>query len=236
MAELERRLAELAADRTSGAMALAEATFDLGEQWLLAGRDPIQLQRELEKAHPALLAVHNAARAVASGDLARVRELRQRLPQQLERIVERAAQNLPRRASWITLSASSTVLAALRRLEPLRAIALQSLPGGEGERFAVELEAALTDAEVRCEPDAAMGRLIPAVHAALVGVDGYDAQRNLVHKVGTLPLALCCRRFGKPFYAVGHSLKRSDALLSEPPDPLFDLTPGDLVTAILDDV
>ena len=92
-------------------------------------------------------------------------------------------------------------------------------------------------AKIELVPDAAMGNLVPRVGCALVGIDTFDDTGAILDKVGTLPLALCCRHFGKPFYAAGHQLKRSDRALDDSSEPgssshtrLFDCTPAELIT------
>jgi translation initiation factor 2B subunit (eIF-2B alpha/beta/delta family) len=90
-------------------------------------------------------------------------------------------------------------------------------------------------------PDSAIGNIVPQVDCAVIGVDTFDRTGAVVHKVGTLPLALCCRHFGKPFYAAGHSLKfterRLEGGLPEPDQELesqlFDCTPGELITRLV---
>ena len=96
------------------------------------------------------------------------------------------------------------------------------------------------EVQVEVIPDTAIGNVVPEVDCALVGIDTFDVSGAVYHKVGTLPLALCCRRFGKPFYAAGHSLKRVDGPLdplpdcAKPPaDQIFDRTPPELITRII---
>ena len=85
-------------------------------------------------------------------------------------------------------------------------------------------------------PDAAMGRIVPSVDCALVGIDAFDRSGAILHKVGTLPLALCCAHFHKPFYAAGHSFKLSPTPTAEmlaSAGPRFDRTPPELITALV---
>jgi translation initiation factor 2B subunit (eIF-2B alpha/beta/delta family) len=95
-------------------------------------------------------------------------------------------------------------------------------------------------AEIHLIEAATIGNIVPRVDCAVVGADAISRTGAVLHKVGTLPLALCCRHFGKPLYALGHSLKQVDHEIDEPPPPhsvpetrVFDITPAQLVTAIV---
>jgi methylthioribose-1-phosphate isomerase len=105
--------------------------------------------------------------------------------------------------------------------------------------------------------DSAAGRLLQTSGAdvALAGSDRICANGDVVNKVGTYPLALLCRRHGVPFYAVaplstvdfetasGDGVEveeRAEAEVTDfaPPgtrawNPAFDVTPAELVTAIV---
>ncbi len=224
---LEARLQALREDRTHGALELAVIALDLARDWRDAGRPTDELTTALRAMHPAIATLANLAAAVDAGqDLS---DLRGRLVEGPARIARNLAPRIAPGQAIVTLSNSSTLRAVLPRLEPRLVVVLESQPGGEGRAMAAALEALC----VRVEPDSAMGKAAEEVDCALVGVDAFDDQGNLVHKVGTLPLALCCRHAGKPFYAAGHSFKRSSrALETQPEDPLFDRTPAELVTII----
>jgi translation initiation factor 2B subunit (eIF-2B alpha/beta/delta family) len=112
--------------------------------------------------------------------------------------------------------------------------------------MAVELRRRLTHsesgpaAEIHLIEAATIGNIVPRVDCAVVGSDAISRSGAVLHKVGTLPLALCCRHFEKPVYALGHSLKQVEQELDEPPPPhsvpetrVFDITPAQLVTALV---
>ena len=224
---LDERLAALRADRVHGAIELALTGLDLARDWLAEGRPVDPLTASLRAMHPAIATLANLAAAIDAG--ADLTELRDRLVEGNARIVRNLRRVIGPGRAIVTLSNSSTVREALPGLEPRLVIVLESQPGGEGKAMAQ----ALAGLPVRLEPDAAMGKVAEEVDCALVGIDSFDEPGNLVHKVGTLPLALCCRRAGKPLYAAGHSFKRTaQALAHHPADPLFDLTPADLVTIV----
>ncbi len=224
---LDARLDDLRNDRAHGALDLALIGLDIARDWRAAGRSLDELADRLRGMHPSIATLANLASAIDAGrDLD---ELRRSLVEGNARIASRLRRLIPPHQAIVTLSNSSTVRAALPVLRPRLVVVLESLPGGEGKAMADAVKAL----EVRLEPDAAMGKIAAEVDCALVGVDSCDDAGNLIHKIGTLPLALCCRHAGKPFYAAGHSFKRTEHVLEPPTDPLFDLTPHDLITALV---
>ena len=148
----------------------------------------------------------------------------------------------------LTISASSLVRDALlvgpaeRRL----VTCLESRPGGEGGALARELAAA--GLRVRLAPDAAAARLVGEADLVLLGGDTLSP-RGLIHKVGTLGLALAAREGGVPMYAVLGSLKvlpapvrdwaddgavgEDQALAPATWERLFDQTPLELLGGVL---
>ena len=86
----------------------------------------------------------------------------------------------------------------------------------------------------------------------ILGADSIRADGGVVNKVGTFPLALAAQRAGVPLYVLAESLKIAAPstpvvleamdpreLLPEPApgvsarNPYFELTPADLVTAVI---
>ncbi len=218
----EDRLRTLRDNRTLGATNLALEAIDLAAEWIAAGRDGADLAVRLQAMHPAIATVGNVGRIVAeeSGDLpVRLCELRRSIVEGNRLLTEKLRPLIAAGSTVITLSNSSTVRDALTGLRVGGVYVLQSLPGGEGAQMAEALRKGLgASAEIDVAPDAAMGNLVPTVDCALVGIDTYDHMGAILHKVGTLPLALCCSHFGKPFYAAGHSLKRTERTLDGAPE------------------
>lgn len=222
-AAIARRVDQLREDRSSGALDLAIAAIDIA----LDARDcwP-DLAREFQSLHAAIVTVANVGRLLGTTnpDLA---GLRHSLVKGNAKIAAHLAPLLPDGVRIVTISNSSTVAAALKGASPAAVYTLESLPGGEGRVLADKLGATVV-------PDAAMGRVVPSIDCALVGVDAYDRSGAIIHKVGTLPLALCCAHFRKPFYAAGHSFKLSPVDTAElETGPHFDRTPPELITAIV---
>lgn len=226
--EIGRRLEKLRHNAIAGAVELAVTAIDIAldapDRWP-------QLAREFQSMHPAIVTVANVGRWLESksGDLP---ALRRSLLEGNGRIAAHVAALLPPGARIITLSNSSTVRSALKAASPGCVYVLESLPGGEGRRFAADLHATVV-------PDAAVGQIVPIIDCALVGIDAFDRAGAIVHKVGTLPLALCCAHFHTPFYAAGHSFKQCPGDTAQLLDAAgaagshFDRTPPELITAII---
>jgi translation initiation factor eIF-2B subunit delta len=227
---ISERVERLRLDRASGALGLALEALDIA---LAAPSDWAELAREYQEMHPAIVTVSNVARVLdRDPSPAELVELRRSLAEGNPRIARHAAAVLPPHPRILTLSHSSTVAAVLEAVSPARVQVLESLPGGEGRTLAAQIGAEVI-------PDAAMGRIVPDIDCALAGIDAYDHAGAILHKIGTLPLALCCAHFGRPLYAVGHSFKLAPvdtaALLAAAGEAgaHFDRTPPDLITALI---
>ncbi|HKV84502.1 MAG TPA: hypothetical protein VJN88_08100, partial [Ktedonobacterales bacterium] len=153
-----------------------------------------------------------------------------------------------------THSRSATVEATLRAVAASsterRVIVGESRPGGEGVTLARSL---LADGwDVTLVADAACGLMARAANAVVIGADSVRSDGSVMNKVGSFPLALAARAAGVPFYVVCETLKIAptelplaleslppETLLAAPPTGLivntiaFDVTPADLVTAVI---
>lgn len=233
-------------NRTAGAVNLALEALDIAGDWIAAGKPVEELSSELVTMHPAIAPVRNVGSELrSSGDpAARVRQLRNSLRNGNRLIAAKVAELIPAGSVVITLSNSSTVREALLAIVPRGVYVMESHPGGEGAAMADALRPALRGQAghefVELIPDDAIERYVPLADCALAGIDSFDATGAIWHKIGTFRLARVCRAYGKPFYAAGHSLKRSGRELREapPPDPetgvqLFDRTPGELISRLI---
>lgn len=137
----------------------------------------------------------------------------------------------------LTLSRSGTVRAALIEAGP-EVVVLASLPGGEGHAVADELADAGVD--IATCPDADVYERLRSgdVDAVLVGADAVTPAGGVVNKVGTRAAALAAEAAGIPFYAacasdkIRQSPTAGDDTEAASFDPMFDLTPPRLVTAV----
>ena len=234
-------------NRTSGAVDLALEALDIAEDWIASGRVVEELAAALETMHPAIATLRNVAREIREDSVdtaGRISQLRESLRNGNRIIASKVAETIPAKSVVITLSNSSTVRDALIEVGPRGVYVMESHPGGEGAAMAEALRSALGGKAghefVELIPDDAIGRYVPRCDCALVGIDTYDGTGAIWHKLGTLRLAKVCREIGRPFYAAGHSLKRSCAELTRTPPvdcksgaQWFDRTPGELITAII---
>lgn len=147
-----------------------------------------------------------------------------------------------------TLSRSGTVLESLLSGAPVGVVISESRPGREGVAVAEELADAGLD--VTLTSDANLPNLVAGCDLVLVGADAVQPDGGVVNKVGTRALALGARAADVPFYVVC----AADKITTEPStptaqadpgtlsdgadelrveNPLFDVTPPDLVTGIV---
>jgi translation initiation factor 2B subunit (eIF-2B alpha/beta/delta family) len=167
------------------------------------------------------------------------------------------------RPTILTCSRSGTVAESLRRIEPRpNVVVTDSRPGGEGvgvaESLARSHEDDATAATVTLVPDSAVAQVLaeaeavdaPPVDAVLVGSDAVLPDASVVNKVGTRGGALAADAADVPVFVVTarDKISGSDEFVPEAVDaaavydgdapvevvaPLFDRTPGHLVTAVL---
>jgi translation initiation factor 2B subunit (eIF-2B alpha/beta/delta family) len=156
-------------------------------------------------------------------------------PARLARTVRAA---LPAGSRVVTLSRSATLFRALAALpgpqRPREVVALESLPGGEGRLFALELRRAGVPS--RLVRDRALESSVSAATIVLIGADSVYKDGSVVHKIGTRRLAVAARRAGVPFVVVTGRSKWTRSLPRPGPLPRrFDRTPGRFVTAFWTD-
>jgi len=105
----------------------------------------------------------------------------------------------------VTISRSHTLEKGL--VNASKVLILESSPAREGIDMARYLKG--RSVEVHIFPDCAMGYAVKASDFAVVGVDAVF-KNGIINKVGTLPLALCCKHFSKNMYAIAQSYKFAD--------------------------
>ena len=158
----------------------------------------------------------------------------------------------------MTHSYSSTVVAMLKAAftqhQDVEVVTTRSGSGGSGEMTAREL--GLYGMPVIFIDDTAIGLYLPTVNKVEVGADRICAGGSLVNGIGTYQLALASKKADIPFYVLCETLKFDPRLkgaqvnleekepdevaepASLPPEtkiknPYFDITPLELVTAVV---
>ncbi len=165
-----------------------------------------------------------------------------------ERIAALAVRELGEVETAVTCSWSATAFVCLERLRPRLVLIGEGHRLGDGRRAAQRMVE--NGLEVELATDGALPAAVERADLVLVGADQILADGSLVNRAGTFPLALAAKRFEVPFYAVCQRLKlagRKEASIEEHPAdlageappgarvscPLFDVTPPDLLDAVL---
>jgi len=105
-----------------------------------------------------------------------------------------------------TMSNSHNVLEFIRSSDNVKKVyVLESRPMLEGRIMAAKI--ANLGKDVYITTDAEMCLAVAMSDAVVVGSDSVLSDLTLIHKVGTLPLALCAAHKDKPFYSLTMSLK-----------------------------
>ncbi len=257
--ELAERLQEMRADRRHGASFLArraaEALVEVAEIPAATSEELLQrvtsAGRQLAEARPGIAAVAGAVGRL----LAAARGQAHLPPAELRRLIELESQALVesrRRAAAsiaiqlrerlegaivVTHSASATVREAVLHTPPKRLVCTVSRPVEEGRAFADELRAGGLDVEL-VEDEDAPARLAEA-SLLLVGADTVFLDATLCNKIGTRMLAEAAAEHSVPTIVACELIKLAPVESSEaeelPPDvrELFDITPGELVYAVV---
>ena len=141
---------------------------------------------------------------------------------------------------------------------PFSVYADETRPLLQGARLtAWELSEAGIDVTLLCDNAAASLFAAGSIDLVLVGTDRVTANGDVVNKIGTLNLAVLCRHFGVPFYVAcpsstfdAHTPAGADVIIEQRDpsevtganrtrasvyNPAFDVTPAELVTALITD-
>ena len=209
----------------------------------------------LHRAKPTIATLFNLANDImleAEQGMGRDMNVRSAVADMMERekrsidLITEAAGNAIE-AEWIaTSSYSSTVSRALEEIasrRPLRVTVAESLPGGEGRRFAKRLSDHGIDSEI--VPDSNLFARMAEADCALTGADSITPD-GLVNKVGTRVLVEAARCCGRPSYAACSGSKMSPVVLSNmiisqrklserlsERSQLFESTPLDRITCVI---
>lgn len=231
---------EIRRNRSHGARWLTRRTAEL---LLALARENApgleQACRSLASAQPAMASLVRLGKEAANAaTAAEVEDLCRRTLAELERdgraAIDNAAALIADGATILTHSHSSTVEAALllahTQAKRLRVIAAESLPLGEGRQLADTLCAAGVD--VALIADSAAAEHMGSSSLVMVGADAVTPA-GVINKIGTAALARMARDSGLPFYVICTSDKISDTNELVDPEHLFDITPRELITAIV---
>ena len=234
--------------------------IDQEEDPQLAWTDLCRLARRLLDARPSMAALRNRVNRVmyVCLDEPSAHAIEQEAVTAIARAYAADERTARQAAGYVagrrvfTLSRSGTVLDALRRADPppSRIVVAASQPGGEGVAVADEL--AREGYNVLLVPDTALPQVFEGdmVDVALLGADTILPSGRVINKVGTHLAALAAKPHHIPFYVASASDKVSTDTTphledADPVDlydgpaplelfnPLFDVTPGRLLSGII---
>ncbi|HEV8420119.1 MAG TPA: hypothetical protein VGR13_02045 [Actinomycetota bacterium] len=221
MDDVRATLSSIAADRESGAAQIARAAAEALKD--VTTSDLHAAIHELLAGHPAMAPLWRvASQMLSTSDPVRGANDFLLLMESDDVAASVLAPVLP--PSLLTISFSSSVIAAVRGASVDQLLCMRSEPGGEGERMA---EATRPIRARVIEDDEAL-ELVPA-EAVVVGADAVTTS-GLVNKVKTRALAESARRKEVACYAVAGQTKFVAADL--PVRLPFETVPVDLFTAI----
>ncbi len=215
--------------------------------------------RELAQARPVMAALAGAVGRIlsSSASAAALTGAAEQLLNEYDRAIEQisAFARPYLRGTVMTHSLSGTTQEVLRACQPEleRIIVLEGRPLYEGRTLARALSG--QGSALTLITDAQADIFLPMCRALVVGADSILADGSILNKAGTALLARAARDHGVPFYVLSETLKITPrtwtgdlALLEEhpasevweQPEPgiavrnfYFDLTPAELVTAII---
>ncbi|MCX7611857.1 MAG: hypothetical protein N2043_09755, partial [Ignavibacterium sp.] len=111
--------------------------------------------------------------------------------------------------SFTTISFSKTILDVVKIVakekKKLKVFVLESRPVFEGRKLASEL--CKINVDVTLIVDALMCYAVKNSDTVLVGADQILKNGNVVNKIGSYPLAICAKKFNKPFYVIADKSK-----------------------------
>jgi translation initiation factor 2B subunit (eIF-2B alpha/beta/delta family) len=206
--DLERRIAQLASDRESGASEILQEAIAILRAALASGQPMRPVARAVCRAQPSMAPVWNAAlEALAPGDTAgRLDAFALRVRRAAAAVVRVGVSFLAdegdRPLRVVTLSYSGTVLALLAAVALRRAVHVacgEGRPALEGRRLAERLAA--QGLQVAFFTDAALPQALADADAVIVGADAVGPEWFL-NKSGTRMLAASAVQQGVPVYVV----------------------------------
>ncbi|MBS1251047.1 MAG: Methylthioribose-1-phosphate isomerase [Anaerolineales bacterium] len=276
--EIHEQIDAIAADHLSGATDITRraagvlASLPVYSDTMSAGdfrAELTEVARELAAAQPSMTSLFTLVNQVLLAaeeeeEFGRLmtavehtaKDFGEELTNRLNQIAQTALPLIHDGATIMTISSSSTVLAALERAQEadkrFRVICLESRPQREGIDFAKQV--AELEIDVTLVVDAGMAHFMDGVNTVLFGADTISP-RGLVNKIGTYALALTADAHGVPAYGLAGTEKFLPAslldrfeieqqdlreVLDEPVHPrldvvnvYFDLTPLHFVAGVV---
>ncbi|MFP3909239.1 MAG: hypothetical protein ACOC5L_02840 [Halobacteriota archaeon] len=219
----EEMLKDIVEDRRSGSSKIMKKTMDLLE--MVEKERRAEVMDMIVKAHPSMSGLSALMKTVVTGEKS-VGEIRQEIEDSNRMTIENL-KGLVEGKSVVAMSRSHITEQGLVTASKVNV--LLSHPGGEGKDTAQYLRG--KGIVVNTVHDAEMGYAVRDCDVVVVGADSLLPD-GFVNKVGTLPLALTAKHFGKPFYVASPSYKAARESTIRPP---FEFIPQDLVTSLVEE-
>ena len=199
-----RILKSLAVDRVSSSNTIAERMLDCAIE--LFGREDYSLLiDEIIKGQPSMAVVLSVGdRILKANSVDELKELKGEFLKAENRCVEIAAERFKGVKSIATISYSKTVLSTIEKVRPERVYVSVSHPSREGEALARKLME--IGIETVVFEDAAYSYVMNDVDVVLMGADAVFDD-FFVNKIGSFPLALLAKYFGKDVYVLANRFK-----------------------------
>ncbi|NOZ81926.1 MAG: translation initiation factor eIF-2B [Candidatus Micrarchaeota archaeon] len=199
---------------------------------------------KLERARPTAVVLHNCIEKIKSDPRRETIEKLIKLLRDSPETIARTGRKIVSSKTVMTHCHSTEVVSLLRFSK--KVYATETRPLFQGFTTARELS---KHTEVILITDSAAGFFMKEVDCVVVGCDALRKE-GVVNKIGTLPLGIIAKEFGKPFYVVGNTLKidrRKEFVIEERPgrelgrvprsvkvrNPAFDVTPWKYVTEVI---
>ncbi|MRI59119.1 MAG: hypothetical protein C6H99_06415 [Epsilonproteobacteria bacterium] len=170
--------------------------------------------KKLPFLQPYMASFYNLARFLENGG--KLEEFFANERRQKEALIQKASKLIEEKRV-LTHSFSSLVFEAIKSARNVSVITTKSAPLNEGEAMAKELFELGVD--VRVIEDAAAAYMVKDVDIVLFGADGIG-DFGLVHKIGSLGIALAAKLYEKPLYALATPSKFWPRGFRLPPQPL----------------
>lgn len=259
MTPLEKAVGDIKSMRVQGAKEIA--IYGLTFLRDFAKKNGFKLKFEtaahfLEEARPTAVVLHNCVEIVKRRrKISTIDKLIRDLGRSSEKIGKYSDRVIKKNWKVMTHCHSGEALAFikhawLRHKKKISVIATETEPLEQGVKTAKELAA--VGIPVTLITDSTVGFFAKEIDAVIVGADAIRVvpPYGVVNKIGTFNLALAARRYKKPFYVIGNSLKvdrRKNFKIEERPskevykklkgvkirNPAFDIIGFDLVTKIV---
>ncbi len=215
--EWERELEIIAKDNIHGATYLTKALVDLAAKV----EDKERFLHKAQTIHPYMASIYNFLHDFALTSEPKeqfCKEWWKAFTKEHERVVAEGAKLIAGKKILVH-SFSSVVYEAIVRSQGVRVIATESRPKNEGVELAKRLHK--KGVEVELVIDGAAPFMVQEVDIVLFGADGIG-EFGVVHKVGSLPIALAAKFYDKPVVVLAHSKKFWPHGFVLPPQPLQD--------------